>query len=166
MQKVNNSIATKLRVALINNRDFLQIYYTIQYLNCVVLFFMWKWTKYWLRKVMHSFEENSNESACRKIDRLGLEQVTWVILNTVYINRIQRRTTSVATSRNGCICRIEYRYTWQSRIFRASFAAPWTNRIHGCSVNNTCENFSPTFQTQFSATTITVNVEEFHNLKQ
>ena len=36
---------------------------------------MWKWTKNCLGKLMHSFEVNSNESACRKSERLGLEQV-------------------------------------------------------------------------------------------
>ena len=32
--------------------------------------------KNWLRKVPHSFEVHSNESACRKKVRLGLEQVS------------------------------------------------------------------------------------------
>ena len=52
------------------------------------------------------------------------------------------------------------------RFFTASAAAPRTNQIHSCSVNNTCENFSSTFQIQLSAMTITVIFEEFHNLKQ
>ena len=38
-------------------------------------FFNMKKTKNWLRKVMHSFEVHSNESACRKKVRIGLEQV-------------------------------------------------------------------------------------------
>ena len=50
-------------------------------------------------------------------------------------------------------------------LFRTYGAAHWTNRTHSCSVNNTCENISPIFRTQFSAMTITLNVEEFHNLK-
>ena len=35
--------------------------------------------KNWLRKITHSFEVHSNESACRKIGRLGPEQVTYVM---------------------------------------------------------------------------------------
>ena len=34
-----------------------------------------KKTENWLKKVMHSFEVHSNESACTKSGRLGLEQV-------------------------------------------------------------------------------------------
>ena len=40
-----------------------------------MLFFIGKKTKNWLRKVPHRFEVHSNESACRKSGRLGLEQV-------------------------------------------------------------------------------------------
>ena len=36
---------------------------------------MWKWTENWLIKLLHSFEVHSNESACRKSGRLGLDQV-------------------------------------------------------------------------------------------
>ena len=43
-------------------------HYTIQWLNCV--------TANWVRKIMHSSEVHSNESACRKSGRLGMEQVS------------------------------------------------------------------------------------------
>ena len=49
---------------------------TIQWLNCVVRYLNVKKTKNWLRKLMHNFVVHSNESACRKSGRLGLEQVT------------------------------------------------------------------------------------------
>ena len=70
MQNVNNSIATKLCVNLIG--------------KCTNVFekkgarhhLMIKLCRAWLIKVMHSFEVHSNESACRKSGRLGLEQVT------------------------------------------------------------------------------------------
>ena len=39
------------------------------------IFFNMKNTKNRLGKVTHSFEVHSNESACRKSGRLGLEQV-------------------------------------------------------------------------------------------
>ena len=43
---------------------------------------------------MHSFEVHSNESACRKSDRLGLEQVydgMWCLLIWYYLfNRINK----------------------------------------------------------------------------
>ena len=50
--------------------------------------------------------------------------------------------------------------------FWSSTASPWKNRIHSWSVNNTSEIFSLTLLIQFYAMTITVNFEEFHNLKQ
>ena len=50
-------------------------HYTIQWLNCVVHFLNMKINWNWLRKVTHSFEVHSNESACRKSGRLGQEQV-------------------------------------------------------------------------------------------
>ena len=43
--------------------------------NCVMHFLNMKKTKNRLRKVTHSFEVNSHESACRKNGRLRLEQV-------------------------------------------------------------------------------------------
>ena len=37
---------------------------------------------------MHSFEVQSNESACRKSGRLGLEQVIYVIISENLINQM------------------------------------------------------------------------------
>ena len=36
-----------------------------------------------VEKLMHSFELHSNESACRKVGRLGLEKVTYYLLHCV-----------------------------------------------------------------------------------
>ena len=52
------------------------LYDTIQGINCVVHYLNVKMKQNWLRKVMHSFEVHSNESACRKSGHLGMEQVT------------------------------------------------------------------------------------------
>ena len=38
-------------------------------------FFRYEKNENWLRNIMHSFEVHSNESKCRKGERLGLEQV-------------------------------------------------------------------------------------------
>ena len=35
--------------------------------------------KNWLRKSMHSFEAHSNESACRKSGRLGMDQALYIL---------------------------------------------------------------------------------------
>ena len=43
-----------------------------------------KITENWLRTVPHSFEVHSNESACRKSGRLGLEQVD--VMKGIYGN--------------------------------------------------------------------------------
>ena len=70
MKKVDNSIATKLRVTLLKNFNIFEIFllhYTIQWINCVVndLNVKINWN------LLHSFEVHSNESACRKVDVLG-----------------------------------------------------------------------------------------------
>ena len=39
-----------------------------------------------MRKLMHSFEVHSNESACRKSGRLGLDQVSGNFLSTIVSN--------------------------------------------------------------------------------
>ena len=74
MKKVDNSIATKLRVTLLKNFNFFEIFllhYTIQWINCVVNDLNVKINWNLLRNLLHSFEVHSNESACRKVDVLG-----------------------------------------------------------------------------------------------
>ena len=82
LQKVNNYIATKLCVRLINNCTiFLRkiAHDTIQWLNCVMQFSNYEnELKTDLRNVTHSFEVHWNESACRKKVSLGLEQVIYI----------------------------------------------------------------------------------------
>ena len=76
--KVNNSIATKLGMTLLKNRKKLKlvlVHDTIQWLNCVGHYLNVKKTENWLRKLMHNFVVHSNESACNKSGRLGLDQV-------------------------------------------------------------------------------------------
>ena len=77
-EKVNNTKDTKLRVTLINNRIIFLKYFSALH-NPITkwcsAFLNIKKTESWLIKSMHSFEVHSNESACRKSGRLGLEQV-------------------------------------------------------------------------------------------
>ena len=76
-EKVNNSIANKLRVTLLKTvkiKLFLA-HATIQRLNCVVHNLNVKKTENLLRKLMHNFVVHSNESVCGKSGRLGLDQV-------------------------------------------------------------------------------------------
>ena len=76
--KVNNPIATKLGVILLKNRRKLKlvlVHDTIQWLNFVGHYLNVKKTENWLRKLMHNFVVHSNESACNKSGRLGLDQV-------------------------------------------------------------------------------------------
>ena len=66
-------------MTLLNSRGFifelLLVHDTIQRLSYAVHYLNVKKTEYWLRKLLHNFEVHSNESACRKSGRLGLEQV-------------------------------------------------------------------------------------------
>ena len=65
MQKVDISIATKLRVALINNCGIFLKYFSALHNSmtklCSAFFLIWKQTKNWLINVMHSFKVHSND---------------------------------------------------------------------------------------------------------
>ena len=64
---------------LLNNHNiFFKVFITLHNsMNkmCSALFKCENNLKNWLRRIMHSFEVQSNESACRKSGRLGLDQV-------------------------------------------------------------------------------------------
>ena len=79
LQKVNNSIATKLCVKMINIRAIFLKQNSARHNSmtklCYAFFKYENKPKNRLIKVTHSFEVHSNESACRKMVRLGLEQV-------------------------------------------------------------------------------------------
>ena len=110
MQKVNNSIATKLRVKLINNcTTFLKkiVHDTIQWLNCVMHILNMKINWKCLRTVMHSFEVHSNERSCRKKVRLGPKQV---------VCRSPRNPPEATTRSKSC-------QTWTTST------SPWNNII-------------------------------------
>ena len=51
------------------------VHYTIQWLNCVFHFYMWKKTENWLRKKCTVLKCTQIENACKKSGRLGLEKV-------------------------------------------------------------------------------------------
>ena len=72
-------MGTEPRVTLLNNHGCFLIIYSALHNSmtklCSALFKCKNKLKNWLIKCMHSFEVQSNESACRKSGRLGLEQV-------------------------------------------------------------------------------------------
>ena len=76
MKKVNNSIATKRRADLLNNRTKVLNYFSARHNSmtklCRALF---KYETNWLRKLMHSFVVHSNDIPCRKRGRFGMYPV-------------------------------------------------------------------------------------------
>ena len=78
IEKVNNSIATKLCANLLNSCRktwIILVHFTIQWLNCVVHYLNVKLDPTLAEKKIHNFVVHSNESVCRKIGRLEKDQV-------------------------------------------------------------------------------------------